>query len=149
MKDCVVIGIGNTLMKDDGVGVHAVRYIRDKVPRGVTTIEGAVYSIDMISYLEGYKKVLFIDGIDAGDEPGAIFRFSPEDLRSGSSPVSVHELGPLELIRDAKLLGQCPEEVVVYTVQIKELGLGEGLSPEVERALPRLAELINKEIEAG
>lgn len=149
MKDYIVIGIGNTLMRDDGVGVYAVRYIRDKVPREVTTVEGAVYSVDLISYMEGYGKAIFIDGIDAEEEPGAIFRFSPEDLKSGSNPVSVHELGPLDLIRDAKLLDQCPEEVVIFAVQVKELGLGEGLSPEVERVLPKLAELVMKEIGAG
>lgn len=137
-------------MKDDGIGVYAVRYMRDMLPLDVTAVEGGVYSIDLLSCLEGCRKALFIDGIDAGEEPGAIFRLLPEDLIGCSVvPVSVHDIGLLDLIRDAKLLGQCPEDIVLFTVQVKELGIGEALSPEVEQALPKLAELVMSELEAG
>ncbi|MBN2168739.1 MAG: HyaD/HybD family hydrogenase maturation endopeptidase [Actinobacteria bacterium] len=150
MAERLLIGIGNTLMKDDGVGVHAARFLKSRVPRDVDVIEGGVYSIDLLYSMEGCSKVLFIDGIDAGEEPGAIFRFTPDDIREKSSgPLSVHEIGVMDLIRTAKLIGQEPPEITLFAVQVKELGIGEELTPEIEGVLPKLAELVVKEFEDG
>jgi len=111
-------------------------------------VEGGVLGLDLLPYLEGKRKVVFIDGIDAGEEPGAVFRFSALEVPRGSTapPVSVHDLGFYELIGAAQLLEQCPEDMIVIAVQVKDMTLGRGLSEEVEAALPAVCRLVEEEL---
>lgn len=148
MSNCVIIGIGNTIKSDDGVGVAAVRYLRGRVPEGVELVEGSVYCADLFTFIEGRRKAIFVDGIDAGEKPGDIFRFSPDDVRDRKPavPMSVHDFGVYDLISTARLMDQCPEDVTIFAVQVKNVEMGEGLSEEVSAALPRLSELILEEL---
>jgi len=75
MSDSVIIGIGNLIRSDDGIGVHVARRLQGMVPDDVEVVEGSVYCADLFGFLEGRSKAIFIDGIDAGEEPGAVFRF--------------------------------------------------------------------------
>jgi len=147
MSDLLVIGIGNPIMSDDGIGVHAVRYLEGRLPDDVELIEGSVYCADLLSFLENRRKVVFIDGIDAGAEPGTLFRFSPDEVRNQkvNEPVSLHDFGIYELITAAKLLDQCPEEIVLIAIQVKNVEMGEELSQEVREAIPRIHRLLLEE----
>lgn len=146
---CVVIGIGNPLQGDDGVGVRAVEFLRGFLPEGVELVEGMVYGPDLLPFLEGRKKAIFIDAIDAGEEPGAVFRFSPGEVREerGTPSVSLHDFGLYELIAAARLLDQCPPDITVIAVQVKSLEVGAELSPEVDGALPQVCRLVLEELE--
>ncbi len=148
MSGVVVIGIGNVLHRDDGVGIHAVRRLRGSLPQEVELVEGGVLGLDLLPYLEGKEKAVFIDAVDAGEAPGAVFRFSPGQVpRAGTPPpVSLHDLGLYDLVGAARLLGQCPREMVVIAVQVKELGVGSDLSPEVEAALSTVCRLVKEEL---
>jgi len=148
MSGSAVIGIGNLLLSDDGAGIHAVRFLQDKLPPGVTLVEGGVYGLDLLPYLEGRDKVIFIDALDAGENPGALFRFTPRDVKPEQSTpaVSVHDLGLYELIGAAQLLDQCPEDIIIIAVQVKSLETGMELSPEVREALPHIHRLVLEEI---
>lgn len=149
-QDIVVIGIGNLLQQDDGIGVHAVRYLAGKLPEDVELLEGSTYAADLLPALEGRRLVIIIDGFDAGEEPGGIFRLSPADIagRRGADSISVHDFGVAELLASARLLEQSPGEVVILGVQVKGLETGAELSEELERALPSLHRLVLSEIEA-
>lgn len=144
MSDFLVIGIGNPIMSDDGVGVHAVRYLEGRLPDNVELIEGSVYCADLLPFLENRRKVVFIDGVDAGAEPGTIFRFSPDEVRKrkGIEPISLHDFGIYELITAARLLGGCPGEITLLAVQVKNVEVGEELSQEVLEAIPRIHKLL-------
>ncbi|MEW6554595.1 MAG: hydrogenase maturation protease [Actinomycetota bacterium] len=148
MSACVVIGIGNTLMGDDGVGIHAVRYLAGKLPDGVPLVEGGVYGLDLLTCLENQHKAIFIDAIDVGDEPGAVFRFSPREVRENrdSPAVSQHDIGLYDLIATARLLDQCPQDIVVIAVQVKSIEVGMELSPEVRGSLPHVHRLVMEEL---
>lgn len=148
MSGCVIIGIGNPIKSDDGVGVEVVRYLEGRLPGDVELVEGSVYCADLFSFLEGRTKVIFIDAIDAGEKPGAIFRFSPEEVRQRKTGVSlsVHDFGPYELIAAARLMKQCPEDVTFVTVQVKNVEFGEELSEEVRAAIPKVHQLILEEL---
>ena len=148
MSDCVIIGIGNLIKSDDGVGVHAVRYLEGKVPGDVELIEGSVFCADLFVFIEGREKVIFIDAIDAGDEPGAIFKFTPDQVRNENKGVSmsVHDFGLYELIAMARLMDQCPEDITIISVQVKSIDTGDTLSDEVRAAIPRVHELVLEEI---
>jgi hydrogenase maturation protease len=148
VSEFVVIGIGNLLMSDDGVGIHAVRYLEGKLPESVPLVEGGVYGIDLLTYLEGRDKAIFIDAIDAGEEPGAVFRFSPREVRrSQETPaVSLHDLGLYDLIAAAQLMEQCPEDIIVIAVQVKSMETGMELSREVRDSLPHVHRLVLEEL---
>jgi hydrogenase maturation protease len=149
MQDCVIIGIGNLLHGDDGLGVHAVRYLEGKVPDNVDLVEGGVYSLDLLTYLEDVRHAIFIDAMDVQDEPGAIYRFSPQEvLEQPQTPLSVHDLGLYDLIGAAELLHQCPEHITIIAVQVKTLDMGMDLSPELREVLPRIHGLVMEEINA-
>jgi hydrogenase maturation protease len=148
MSDFLIIGIGNPIMSDDGIGVHAVRYLEGRLPDDVELIEGSVYCADLLPFLENRRKVVFIDGIDAGAEPGTLFRFSPDEVRNQkrNEPVSLHDFGVYELITAAKLLDQCPEDIILLVVQVKNVEIGEELSQEVREAIPRIHRLLLDEL---
>jgi len=135
-------------MSDDGIGVHAVRYLEGRLPDDVELIEGSVYCADLLPFLENRRKVVFIDGIDAGAEPGTLFRFSPDEVRNQkrNEPVSLHDFGVYELITAAKLLDQCPEDIILLVVQVKNVEIGEELSREVREAIPRIHRLLLDEL---
>lgn len=150
MSDTVVIGIGNLIKSDDGVGVHTIRRLEGKVPDGVELVEGSIYCADLFCFLEGKTKAVFIDAIHAEEEPGAIFRFSPEDVKPRSSvPLSIHDFGLYELIGTARLMGQCPEDIVIFAVQVEHTELGDQMTEKVAAAVPRVCELVLEELGQG
>jgi hydrogenase maturation protease len=149
MSECVIIGIGNILKSDDGIGVHAIRYLQDRLPQDVTLVEGGVYSPDLLIFLEDCHKVIFIDGLDAQEEPGAIYRFSPREVKRDTStpPLSLHDFGLYDLIASAELLDQCPQEMTIIGVQIKSLETGMELSKELQDTLPEIHRLVMEELD--
>ncbi len=149
IPDILVIGIGNVLKQDDGLGIQAVRYLQGKIPDGVEAMEGSTYAADLLPALEGRRAVIFIDGIEAGEEPGAVFRFNPEEVSRvrPTASLSIHDFGVYDLLEAARMLGQHPERVVIIAVQVKKLGTGTELSEEVREALPRVHGLVLEEIE--
>jgi hydrogenase maturation protease len=148
MSDCVIIGIGNLIKSDDGFGVHVVRRLQGRVPDGVELVEGSVYCADLLPFLDGCRRLIFIDGIDAEDEPGAIFRFSPDDVRPSTRGVSlsIHDFGVYELLMAAKLLDQCPEDISIFAVQVKNIEIGDRLSPEVSAAVEKVCRMVLEEV---
>ncbi len=130
------------------MGIHAVRLLRDRLHGEVELVEGGVMGLDLLPCLEGKDKAVFIDAVDAGAEPGAVFRFSPDEVprMPAPPPVSLHDLGLYELIGAARLLGQCPREIIIIAVQVKDLSPGERLSPDVEAALPAVLRLVEEEL---
>ncbi len=149
MEECVIIGIGNVLHGDDGLGVHAIRYLKERMPESVSLVEGGVYSLDLLTWMDGPKHAIFIDAMDVEDEPGSVYRFSPQDvIEQPKTPLSVHDLGLYDLIAAAKLLDQCPEHITIIAVQIKSVAMGMELSKEVRDALPHVYRLVLEEINA-
>lgn len=147
MPEIVVIGIGNLIKSDDGVGVQVVRRLEDKVGAGVELVEGSIYCADLFNIIEGKDRAIFIDAIDAGDEPGAIFKFSPDQVKQKTSaPLSIHDFGLYELIVTSRLMGQCPEDITIFAVQVKNIEFGDQLTEQVAAAIPRVCELVLEEI---
>ncbi len=144
----LVLGVGNLLRQDEGIGVHAARQlVAQGVPGNVEVLDGGTLGLELLAYLEGVERLLVIDCVEAGAEPGAIFRFSPRSLPDWERQcrLSFHQVGILEALEAAHLLGYTPE-VTVFGVQPACLDWGMEPSPEVAGAIPRLLELIRKEL---
>ena len=149
-RKIVIIGVGNLLLGDEGVGVHAVRELKKKaLPQGVEVLDGGVAGIGLLDLFQGARKLVLIDAADMSLAPGALVRFTPDDIRSQTKipKFSAHDVGVLEVLELARALGQCPPEVVIIGVQPKEISWGMDLTPEVQASLPRVMEAVLKEID--
>jgi len=145
----LVLGLGNPLRGDDGVGPRMVEELtRRGLPEGVTALDGETGGLDLLQVLERWKRVVVIDAADVGREPGQFVRFTPDQvwLARAADRFSLHHAGLSEVLALANALGRVLPEMVIFGVQPAEVGWGEGLSPLVEAVLPTLADAVLKEI---
>lgn len=150
MAETTIIGIGNTLMGDDGVGVVVARALASgELPPDVTVVQRANAEMGLMRYFTGSEQIIVIDAIDTGTEPGAIFRFDPDvtgvtALRSNN----IHGMGVGFLLTNARLQGARPS-VVVYGIQVGDIRpRPDSLSAEVERASGAVVTMIRQELES-
>ncbi len=143
-----VIGIGNLLLKDEGVGVHVVRVLEGReLPPGVEVIDAGTATMELLPLLQEAERVVVIDAIKAGGEPGTVYRVSPEDLMATEDrPLSLHQVGLLEVLEMARQLGS-RAEVVIIGVEPKEISWGMELTPEIAAKVPKVADLALQELE--
>ena len=144
----VILGIGNILLKDEGVGVRTIEHLRRlPLPPFVEVIDGGTATFDLLPILSEAEHLVVIDAVKGGGEPGTIYRLTPEDLLpSEEAPISVHDLGLLEALRMVEQLGQAPRSVVIFGVEPKEIAWGMELTPEVQGAIPRVIEAVLEEV---
>ena len=139
--------MGNTLMGDDGVGVRVAEalLVRDLGP-DIAVVSGGTAGMALSQYFRDADQVVVVDAIAAGDTPGSVFRFTPQDagitdLRSHTS----HGLSLPNIMLAARLQGAAPE-VVIYAIQIGDITCGfDTLTPEVEAAVPDVADMVAAE----
>lgn len=141
------MGIGNLLLRDEGVGVHVAMALEElPLPEGVEVVEGGTLGFDLLGYFEGVEKLVVVDALKGGGEPGSIYKVRPEQLKASKDrPLSLHQVGFLEVWETAKLLGFEPE-VVIIGIEPKDLGWGMELSPEVRSKLDKVVELVLEEV---
>ncbi|MFQ6001753.1 MAG: HyaD/HybD family hydrogenase maturation endopeptidase [Anaerolineae bacterium] len=147
----LILGVGNILLRDEGVGVHVISTLRDReLPDDVELWDGGTASFDLLDTLAGRRQVIIIDAVHTGSEPGTIFRFTPEDISaSGEQVTSLHQVGLLETLNVAEhLLDAAPEEVIILGIEPKEIEWGLELSAEVEAAVPKVIELVMSELDS-
>jgi hydrogenase maturation protease len=146
----VVIGVGNLLMKDEGIGIHAVKALQEiGLPADIELIDGGT-SPDLIAYTRAGDKIVIIDAAKAGGEPGAVYRYRPEDLAAGREKLtSAHGLGVVENLKLMELTGNEPRETIVIGIEPKEIDWGTELSPELQKRLPDIVKTVLREIKAG
>ena len=146
----LILGVGNLLLRDEGVGVHVISTLREReLPDDVELLDGGTASFDLLDTLAGRRQVIIIDAVRTGSEPGTIFRFTPEDISTSREQLtSLHQVGllaTLDLVDH--LLDSPPEEVIILGVEPKEIDWGLELSAEVEAAVPKVIELITSELD--
>ncbi|GAH50651.1 unnamed protein product, partial [marine sediment metagenome] len=97
-KKIVILGLGNILLKDEGVGVHIAREVAGKdLPENVEIIDGGTASLDVLMSMKDVDKLIIIDALKGGEEPGSIYRLSREDLSGRTkNPVSLHQINLLD-----------------------------------------------------
>lgn len=130
----LVLGIGNLIMSDDGIGVRVVQRLseRYRFPLEVTLLDGGTLGLDLLPRLEGVTKLLVVDAIETGRTPGAVVRFSGAEIPLAmETKLSPHQMGLLDLLAVAMLQGFAPEEMVLWGVQPERIEMGMELSPAV------------------
>ena len=123
--------------------------IRRGLPGGVTALDAGAGGLDLLPVLEGWQRVVVVDAADIGQEPGQFVRFTPDQVRLGQAAerFSLHNAGLGEILALANALGRPLPHIVIFGVQLAEVGWREGLSPAVETALPALADAVLEELE--
>jgi hydrogenase maturation protease len=146
----LVLGVGNILLSDEGVGVHAIEAMKDQdLPPDVEVLDGGTASLELLNILADRDKVIIIDAVVGGGEPGTIYRFTPDDIKYHSVTfTSLHQISLLETLTDAKYLGIAPKTVIILGVEPKEIDLGLEMTPEVSAVIPRVVELVMAELRA-
>ena len=139
-----VLGLGNLVHTDDGVGVHAIHHLqRDpRVPASAVLLDGGTQGLSLLPHIFGYPRLLVVDAVDAGEPAGTLLRFEGKALDGLPGKPSVHQLGFADLMIAMKLLGESPEEVVVLGVQPMSTEWGAELTPLVQNALRPLLDAV-------
>lgn len=151
IKDILILGIGNILLKDEGIGVHVVNKLKEmQLPPDVEVIDGGTLGIDLLFYIEGRKKVIVIDTVKAGEPPGTMYRFTDKDLIIKKGALrSAHGIDFTDVIRAAEFLGTKPEEIVFIGVEPEIIDEGLELSPLLSKRIDPLIKLVMEEIKGN
>lgn len=141
-----ILGIGNLLLKDEGFGVHFIKRIdKKKLPPNVDVIEGAVLGLQIFNFLLDYDKVIVVDAVKGGGEPGKVYKFKIEECRKDFGMISLHDLDFIKSLEIIKQFYNVPEMVVIG-VEPKSTEVGMELTPEVEKSINKVMELVFEEI---
>lgn len=146
----LVLGLGNALMNDDALGVRAIEALRQRYvfSDNVQLVDGGTLGLDLLPFLEGVERLLIIDAIDMGGDPGTLFRLAGDEVpRAFASKLSVHQMGVQDLLAVAELQGHVPRELVVHGVQPASIEMEMQLSPAVAAAVEPLLAGIMAELE--
>jgi len=144
-----VLGLGNLVHTDDGVGVHAIQCLEcdPRVPPGTVLVDGGTHGLGLLPHVSGFSHLLVIDAVDAGQPPGTVVRFEGSALHGLPGKASVHQLGFADMMVALKLLGEAPPEMVVFGVQPLSTEWSNELTEPVRDALPVLLDAVVRQLE--
>ena len=140
-----LIGLGNILLRDEGVGVHAVEALRKKYdfPDSIRLLDGGTMGLDLLPYMEGMEKILFIDAMDLKKEPGTIALLEDDEIPSILKPaLSFHQVGLSDLLFASKFMGMKPSKITLIGIQPEKIETGLNLSETLNENFGKLLETI-------
>jgi len=144
-----IVGVGNILMQDDGVGVHVVRELLEAdLPEDVEVTDAGT-SADAALSLTPSDRVIVIDAARLGGAPGTVYRLTEgEAAGAGEGVRSCHDMGFIQTLRTATAASPGPE-VVILGVEPKEIDWGLGLTADVAASVPRVIEIVKQELKGS
>lgn len=146
----LVLGLGNILLSDEGIGVHTVKKIREEwsfLP-DVEIIDGGTLGLDLLPYFEKYSRILIIDAVDFKKEAGYIGIVKGADiLKSFSKKLSVHHIGLSDILFACQLIGIKPTDVIIIGIQPKSIDMGLQLTNEISSKIPELIKIAIENLE--
>ncbi|WP_315068558.1 HyaD/HybD family hydrogenase maturation endopeptidase [uncultured Clostridium sp.] len=147
MKDTAIIGIGNILLKDDGVGVYVIRQLEnEELPATVELVDGGTSTLDTLSYFLKYKKVIVVDCLKAGHKPGTIYKINPEEIKGYKQEnLSIHDVQILDVVKMANMLAKFPK-VVILGVEPEEICLDTEMTDNIKNKIPEIIKHIKVEL---
>jgi hydrogenase maturation protease len=144
----MILGVGNLLLRDEGVGVQVIKALEDRpLPAGIELLDGGTLGIDLLAYISEAERIIVVDAVKGGGEPGAIYRLTPEILvQFKEQALSLHQVGFLEVLDLSEQLGNRPE-AIIYGIEPQVIDWGLELTEPVQAAVPRVVELVLVEAE--
>ena len=155
VKETIVVGLGNPIMADEGIGTVLVEELEKLAIAGklpADTIEyydGGCGGMYLLHTIAERKKAILIDCCLMDTEPGTIRRFTPDDVNSVKqmSHLSLHEVDILKVIELAKEIGQCPDEIVIFGIEPVAIEQQLHLNDAIQKRIPEYIETIRNELE--
>ena len=133
----IILGIGNVLLTDEGIGVHVANELMKKeLPSNISVVEGGTDGFRLLNVITEADRLIVIDAVKGGGEPGTIYRFNIEDVKNAPSgfKTSVHQIGILEVIDLSNLIGKTPKTTIVG-IEPKSFEMSLELSPEIKEKI--------------
>jgi len=152
----LVLGLGNILLKDEGVGVHIAQMLQElALPHNVEVVDGGTASLDVLLLAPGIEKLVVIDALRAGKEAGTIYkarlkseeRDKLEQIFSSDSRISLHQVGLIDALAIAERMNCAPKEIAIIGIEPKKIDCGLELTDDVKQKIPEIINTVLKEIE--
>lgn len=140
----LVLGLGNPILSDDGVGIKIARKIKNKV-KGIDVQEASAAGFRIVDQIMGYDKLILIDAIQTGESAvGTLHSFIPEDFQETKHSTSTHDIGFFQALDIYRREGeQVPEEIKIYGIEVEQTDVfSEKLTPKVEKAFAGIVKQI-------
>jgi len=147
----VVLGVGNILLSDEGVGVRAVEQLREDylLPPEVEIIDGGTSGMEMLEDLAGADHLLIVDAVRSGQPPGTIVKIAGEDVPVFfKTKLSPHQIGLSDVLATLVLTGEQPGATTVIGVEPESLETAMALTPTVAAQMPKLVGILAEELRA-
>ncbi|MFT8708321.1 MAG: Ni/Fe-hydrogenase, b-type cytochrome subunit [Sporolactobacillus sp.] len=145
-----VLGIGNTLYADDGIGLVALPELEQALAdlKNVEFVDGSTEGMQLLGPVEATDHLIIVDAINADQQPGTIIELSKEEIPSFNGiKMSVHQIGFQEVMSAAQLRDRLPQKMVMFGVQPASLELSTELTDIIRKALPELVTRVRRQIE--
>ncbi len=146
----LVMGVGNILMADEGIGVEIVNKMQAlDLPDHVELLDGGTAGLDLMPYMKDKKKIIIIDCINSKEPPGTVYKMTPLDLEKNNTiPInSMHQITLAETIQLSRLLGNKAEIVVIGITPKNYKHYSLEISPELEAVKDKVIKIVLQEIE--
>jgi hydrogenase maturation protease len=143
-NNILVLGIGNLLMNDEGVGIHVITRLEKEGISGADLMDGGTGGFHLLGFIQSYKTIIIIDASLDEHPPGHVRVLQPKYAKDFPRQLSAHEIGLKDLIDSAILLGNMPR-LHLIAISVKDFqDMGMDLSPEVEVAIPMAIEVVKE-----
>jgi hydrogenase maturation protease len=145
----LVLGIGNVILRDEGIGIRAVEELerRYRFPDEVQVLDGGTSGIELLRFFDDIDHLIIIDAVSAGHPPGSVLRVEGEEVPATfETRITPHQLGLSDLLATAQLSDQMPGYLVLFGVEPKTIESGVGFTREVEGALEKLLGSVVEEL---
>ena len=149
-KDTIVLGLGNPLMGDEGIGVKVIEMLQSASGDfpGADFVDAGAGGMSLLHLLAGRKKAIIIDCAIMGEKPGTIKRFTPEEVRTVKklAHLSLHEVDILKVIELARQLEECPDRITFFGIEPESIEQRMGLSDCLTQRLAEYVEAVMTEL---
>ncbi len=144
----LILGIGNLLLQDEGIGIHAIDYLKNKtLPNHVELLDGGTGGFHLLELFQRYNRIIIIDATLDQNEPGTVRLIEPKYSTDYPKSLSAHDIGLKDLVESAMLLGNSPKVylIVVSINNFQDLGIG--ISEVLEQTFEEIYGYIKKIVE--
>lgn len=145
-ENVLILGIGNVLMRDEGIGIHVVRHLqRMNLPEGMECLDGGTGGFHLLEPIQKVGRTILIDATLDGAPPGTVRRLRPRFSSDYPRTLTAHDIGLKDLLDALYLLGD-PPDITLFAVSIPPLQeLGMELSPELGAIVPQVSQMVLEE----
>jgi len=143
MKNILILGVGNILMGDEGIGIHSIKELeKNSFPENVTLLDGGTGGFHLLNYLQEYKIIIMIDASMDNKPEGTVSVIEPKFASDFPKSLSAHDIGLRDLIESVSLLGELPK-IFLITISINHIqNMSMELSQKIKASLSEIAQKV-------